>query len=256
MSERRRQAASPGSLLVVTLLFVWACSSSDHEVALVTTSGGSGSELSLGGAVHSEAGAGAELEVGGTLERGPSRPANHGGAAVDSSGPRGELAGAFDSDESSGGAGPTPQPPSEMGGSFGRNDDPGTAGIDAPRGGTLGVEEPRAGAPSAAGSPAVSEPTCDPAEDHSTPDMFLPCEVSSSLYVCRNCHSNPPVKGVFTSYVTYADIKANAAQIYGVIRSGTMPWPPYTLSAWQKTTVLRWLGKNGSCALGAAKSCQ
>lgn len=102
----------------------------------------------------------------------------------------------------------------------------------------------------------VVEPVCDPADDHSTPDMALPCDVSTALYVCRNCHSNPPVKGVFTSYVTYADIKANAAQIYGVIKSGTMPWPPYTMSVWQKSTALRWLGKNGTCAIGAAQSCQ
>jgi len=113
------------------------------------------------------------------------------------------------------------------------------------------------GAPSAAaGAPAAVDPVCNPADDPSTPDMFLPCDVSTALYVCRNCHANPPVKGVFTSYVTYADIKSNAAQIYGVIKSGTMPWPPYTLSAWQKSTVLKWLGQNGSCALGAAKSCQ
>jgi len=102
----------------------------------------------------------------------------------------------------------------------------------------------------------VSEPVCDPADDPSTPDLFLPCDVSTALYVCRNCHTNPPVKGVFSSYVTFADIKANAAQIYGVIKGGTMPRPPYTMSAWQKTTVLKWLGKNGSCAIGAQKSCQ
>src|SRR5882724_10332736 len=48
MYERRRQAASPVSLLVVTLLSVWACSSGDHGDASVTTSGGAGSELAAG----------------------------------------------------------------------------------------------------------------------------------------------------------------------------------------------------------------
>jgi len=132
-----------------------------------------------------------------------------------------------------------------------------THGAGAPGAGASSAGAPSAGAPAAAaGAPAVVEPVCDPAQDPSTSDMALPCEVSSALYVCRNCHSNPPVKGVFTSYVTYAEIKGNAPQIYGVIKSGTMPWPPYTMSAWQKTTVLKWLGKNGSCAIGAAKSCQ
>jgi len=126
----------------------------------------------------------------------------------------------------------------------------GAPGAGAPGAGAVG------GAPAAGGAPAVSEPVCDPADDHSTPDMFLPCDVSTALYVCRNCHTNPPVKGVNSSYVTYADIKANAAQIYGVIKSGTMPYPPYTMSAWQKATALKWLGKSGSCAIGAPKSCQ
>src|SRR6478609_2794674 len=112
MSERRRQAASLVSLLVVTLLFVWACSSGDHEEARVTTSGGAGSELSLGGAAHSEAGAGGELDAAGTLGRGASAPMNHGGAAVASVSPMLEASGAAgDAQESRGGANPVPEVP-------------------------------------------------------------------------------------------------------------------------------------------------
>jgi hypothetical protein len=263
MSERRRQAASLVSLLVVTVLFVWACSSGDHEGISVTASGGTGFGSSHGGAGSAlsdanaapDADAGAELEVGGMLERAPASPVSHGGAGAASREPSLESAGASGSAASSGGASASEAPPSEMAGTTGWNDG-GATGIDPSRGGSSGEDRENGGAPAVGGGEPVTEPTCDPADDHSTPDMFIPCEVSSVFYVCRNCHSNPPVKGVFTSYVTYADIKANAAQIYGVIKSGTMPWPPYTLSAWQKTTALKWLGKNGSCAIGALKGCQ
>ncbi|HET7539529.1 MAG TPA: hypothetical protein VFK05_06650 [Polyangiaceae bacterium] len=256
MSQRRRQAASLVSLLVVTLLFVWACSSGDREEARVTTSGGAGSVLSLGGAAHFEAGAAGELDIGGAVEHGVSSTMHQGGAGGASLPPVLDAAGvAGDVQESHGGVGAVPEPPPEVGGNSSRNEG-GTAGFDAPRDWPAEAGTSGSPGPSVAGAPAASEPVCDPADDHSTPDMFLPCEVSTALYVCRNCHSNPPAKGVFTSYVTYADIKANAAQIYGVIKSGTMPWPPYTLSSWQKTTALKWLGKNGSCAIGADKPCQ
>jgi hypothetical protein len=247
MYERRRQAASLVSLLVVTLLFVWACSSGGHEDASVTTSGGAGSQVRAGGAAPSEADDSPELGSGGTLDS--DTPSIDEGGSGEESAPQepepsagGELevgsAGA-----SSGGA------PQATGGTLG------SSSAGGPGAGTSGSGGP-AGATAAGGAAVVSEPVCDPADDPSTPDMFLPCDVSTAFYVCRNCHANPPVKGVTTSYVTFADIKANAAQIYGVIKSGTMPWPPYTLSAWQKTTVLKWLGKSGSCAIGAAKSCQ
>jgi hypothetical protein len=154
------------------------------------------------------------------------------------------VAGAPELEASSGGANTAGSPPLATGGT-------------AFAGGSPGAGAPAlAGAPAAAGAPALVEPVCDSADDPSTPDMFLPCDVSTALYVCRNCHTNPPVKGVFSTYVTFADIKPNAAKIYGVIKSGTMPRPPYSMSAWQKATALKWLGKDGSCALGAAKSCQ
>jgi hypothetical protein len=246
----RRQTASLVSLLVVTVLFAWACSSGDHEEARVTTSGGSGSEVSRGGAAPANADDEPELGFGGTTDLGSSPSLNEGGS-VDDSPPEHEPAAAGKPEVSNGGASSIDNPPLSMGGTLSGN----AAG--APGAGAPGAGAPSAGAPAAAGgAPAAIEPECDPEKDRSTSDMALPCEVSSALYVCRNCHSNPPVKGVFTSYVTYAEIKANAPQIYGVIKSGTMPWPPYTMSAWQKTTVLKWLGKNGSCAIGAAKSCQ
>src|SRR6478735_12766231 len=65
MYERRHQAASLVSLLVVTQCFVWACSSSDHEATAVTTSGGSGSKSQRGGAPASEGESTSELGTGG-----------------------------------------------------------------------------------------------------------------------------------------------------------------------------------------------
>jgi hypothetical protein len=245
----RRQSASLVSLLVVTLLFVWACSSRDHQEASVTTSGGAGSEVSAGSAAPSGPDDSSDLGAGGTVDTGAPPSMNEAGSGDDSSPPELEPAAGGKHEVSSGGAASAGGPPLSMGGTLS------TSG-GAPSGGAPSGGAPSAGAPAAGGSPATVEPSCDPALDSSTLDMALPCEVSSALYVCRNCHSNPPVKGVFTSYVTYAEIKTNAPQIYGVIKSGTMPWPPYTMSAWQKTTVLKWLGKNGSCALGAEKSCQ
>ncbi|MET0794064.1 MAG: hypothetical protein ABW061_21260, partial [Polyangiaceae bacterium] len=106
-----------------------------------------------------------------------------------------------------------------------------------------------------AGAPVV-EASCEPTGETSTDGLFLPCEVSAAFYVCRNCHSNPPVKSVTRSYVTYQDIKPAAAQIYGVVKSGYMPWPPYTMTPYARNVVLKWLGKDGSCAVGAAQGCQ
>jgi len=258
MCERRRPAASLASLLVVTLLFVWACSSSAREDASVTASGGSGSAVSRGGARASEDEAGAEAASSGSGDVAAASASNDGGS----------------SDVEN----PAPGTESSTGGA--RHSDNGgassSAGFSPSTGGTIDIDMSHAGAPdvaragagdpastagttsipAAGGAPAVAEPVCDPAEDASTLDMFLPCNVSTALYVCRNCHSNPPVKGVFSSYASYADIKANAAKIYGVIKGGTMPRPPYTMSAWQKNTALKWLGKDGTCAIGATESCQ
>jgi hypothetical protein len=247
MYERRHQAASLATLLVVTLFFVWACSSGGHEDASVTTSGGAGSALSAGSAAPSDGDDGAELGAGGTIDSGSPASMNVGGSgSTDEPLPS-------DLDPSSGGE---PETGSDVGGRAG-SPPLATGGSTSTAGtGTSLAGAPSAGAPAAGGAPAVVEPVCDPADDHSSGDLFLPCEVSTALYVCRNCHSNPPVKGLTSSYVTFADIKPHAAQIYSVIKNGYMPWPPYTMSAWQKATALKWLGKNGSCAIGAAKPCQ
>jgi len=164
-----------------------------------------------------------------------------------------------------GGASSEPDSPQGTGGTLAVSD-AGASNSDSSNAGASGSGEAGVGGSAAVGgtaggvavggASALSEPVCDPAEQRSTANLFLPCDVSTALYVCRNCHSNPPVKGVFSSYATYADIKANAAQIYGVIKSGVMPRPPYTMSAWQKSTALNWLGMNGSCAIGATQSCQ
>ncbi|MEI9939145.1 MAG: hypothetical protein WDO69_18145 [Pseudomonadota bacterium] len=241
----------------MTLLFVWACSSGGHEDASVTTSGGAGSEVSTGSAAPSEAEGGSDFGSGGILD-GAASSLNEGGTTDDSVPPdRNPPAVGGKREVSSGGAGVEADPPLAIGGTLGAIS-AGAPGSGAPGAGSPGPSAGAtgAGAQPAGGAAAVADPVCDPADDSSTPDMFLPCDVSTALYVCRNCHTNPPVKGVFSSYVTFADIKANAAQIYGVIRSGTMPWPPYTLSPWAKATALKWLGQNGSCAIGAAKSCQ
>jgi len=250
MYERRRQTASLVSLLVVTSLFVWACSSGGHEDALVTTSGGAGYELRAGTSATPEAEGGAPLGFGGTSDAGsPASLIQAGSAESEPNAQVPEPSAGGEPEVSNGGTTSAGGTPLAIGGT-----------IDINRAGAPGAGAPSAGAPSAgapsAGAPAVVEPVCDPPDTNSSGGLVLPCDVFTALYVCRNCHTNPPVKGVYTSYMTFADIKPNAAQIYAVIKSGTMPWPPYTMSTWQKTTALKWLGENGTCAIGAAKSCQ
>lgn len=248
MYERRRKTASPVSLLVVTLLFVWACSSGGHEDASVTTSGGAGSEVTAGSA------AGADLEGGSSADGGA--PTDNGSAPAMNIGGSGSTPGATDPDPSGG------APQGSLGGS-----EPARAGSDpVPRGGDAGVGSAGssgavnvAGATASAGSAGaavVVEPTCAPSNETSTDGLFLPCDVVAAFYVCRNCHSNPPVKAVNHSYVTFQDIKPMAGQIYGVIKSGYMPWPPYTMSTYARNVALKWLGKDGTCAVGATQACQ
>jgi hypothetical protein len=249
MNERRaRLSASLSSLLIVTLASAWACSSSDLGDASVTTGSGASSEVVGGRPALSESGA--EHGMGGTIEWGSAGRMNEGGT-VDELPP---LAGhsSAGAEPAAGGRGADAAGAASLavGGVIDMN------GAGEMNGAAPGAETPGAGSSAVGGAPAVVETVCDPAQDRSTPDLFLPCDVSTALYVCRNCHTNPPVKGVFSSYVTFADVKASAPQIYAVIKSGTMPRPPYTMSAWQKTTALRWLGKDGSCAIGAGKSCQ
>ncbi|HYP97568.1 MAG TPA: hypothetical protein VER96_02770 [Polyangiaceae bacterium] len=266
MNERRHQAASLVSLLVVTQCFVWACSSSDHEAAAVTASGGAGSKGHRGGAPASESESTSELgSGGGRVDIDSPALMSDGGAPHESPSPNVDSPAAGESGMGGVGASSEPDSSQATGGTIAisaagaSNDDSSNAGAsgsgEAGVGGIAAVGG-AGGSVAAGGASEVSEPVCDPAEQPSNANLFLPCDVSTALYVCRNCHSNPPVKGVFSSYVTYADIKANAAQIYGVIKSGVMPRPPYTMSTWQKSTALDWLGKNGSCAIGATQSCQ
>jgi hypothetical protein len=245
MYERRRQAASPVSLLAVTLIFVWACSSGGHdEDNSVTAGGGVGSDVAVGSGPSTDGGA---LSEGGAPNDSGSAPSlDVGGSGA------GETS--TDDPEPTSGAGSTQHAGS------GNTNTGGTA--PESRGGTESV----AGASSAgamatagagsAGAPVVVEPSCAPNGDLSTAGLFLPCEVSSAFYVCRTCHSNPPVKAGLRSYVTFQDIKPLAGVIYGVVKSGYMPWPPATLSPYARDVALKWLGKDGSCAVGVAHGCE
>jgi len=256
MYERRRQTASLVSSLVVTSVFVWACSSGGHEDDSVTTSGGAGSEVTAGGgAAISDPEGGSTNGAGGMNEGGSASSMNEAGSR-DGEHPDPDPSSAGAPEVGEGGAKSAGGASHSMGGTLGFGGTAGTSAAGVSNAGISGAGMASAGSTSTAGASAIAEPVCDPADDPSTLDMVLPCEVSTALYVCRNCHGKPPVSSVSTSYVTFADIKPHAAQIYGVIKSGTMPWPPYTMSAWQKSTALKWLGKDGSCAIGAAKSCQ
>ena len=253
MFERRRQTASPVSLLVVTLVCAWACSSGDHVIELVTTSGGAGSEEIPSNVPRSNMEGGAPSLIVGLRQVGSTAVIGVAGA----------------SGEADVGIAPDPIPVPPAGGA-----DNGTAGTalggsggvsasGAPSsGGTIasaGSSNPSAAGagnyPGVAGSPPVAEVGCSVDQSNSG-GAALPCSVSTAFYVCRNCHSNPPVKGVQHPYVTYADIKPRAAQIHDLVTSGVMPWPPYKLNDQQKATIIAWLGKEGTCAIGAATSCQ
>src|SRR6187551_3112970 len=205
MLQRRHQVASLVSLFVVTLLFVWACSSGDHEDAWVTTSGGAGSAVSTGSVTAAQGDAGSVLGFGGT--RGSGSPASvAAGGSVDASladdldpPTTGASPGSVSAGGAAGGSGGVNNAgaSSDPGGGAASSDPGGGAASSDPGGGAPsgdpGGGAPSAGGAAAGGTPAVSEPVCDPADDHSTPDMLLPCEVSTAFYVCRNCHTNPPV---------------------------------------------------------------
>jgi hypothetical protein len=254
MYERRRQAASPVSLLVVTLLSVWACSSGDHGDASVTTSGGAGSEVASGNSASATT---QGIEAPG---RGDGASEPDAVALPDAAGSGGDAplvdapASAGASSAELGGAGDQPAIMSDAGAATGGAATPGgPGGSTASSGGTTGVAG-HAGA-GAAGAPFVA-PICVPADTNDTAGLYLPCNVNAVLYVCRNCHSNPPTKPASTSYVTFADIKPRAAAIADMVRTGYMPRPPYLLSEQQKRAVLTWLGQDGSCAVGVPTACQ
>jgi hypothetical protein len=252
MLERRRQAASPVSLLVVTLLFVWACSSGDHEDASVTTGGGSGSEIAAGSAAGTTRQGTDAPADGGIEEPDPqavvSRDAAGAGgvpSVVESLPAGGELS------VPSGGANALP----------GSDADAGSAGsaagsLGGAAHGVAGSAGSAGKASGSAGAPFVA-PTCAPTIVSAAPDaLYLPCDVNAAMYICRSCHSNPPTKPANTSYVTYADIKPRAAAIADMVRTGYMPRPPFNLSEAQKRTILTWLGQDGTCAVGVPTACQ
>ena len=252
MYERRRQAASPVSLLAVTFIFVWACSSGgQNEDSSVTASGGAGSRVAV---VSGSSNAGGAPFEGGAPDESASAP------AVSNAGSEEEPP---TEPTPTSGAGPVASAGSSA---------VGEGGAVASRGGTdnagdandsnlAGSLQSVAGAVASAGSgvagaPVVVEPTCSDPQPESTDGLFLPCDVAAAFSVCRTCHSNPPVKPLKSSYVTYQDIKPVAAQIYGVIKSGYMPWPPYKMSPYAQSVALKWLGKDGSCAIGVDRACQ
>jgi hypothetical protein len=244
MYERRRQAASPVSLLAVTFIFVWACSSGgQNEDNPVTAGGGAGSDVAVGSGPSTDGGA--PFEGGAPSDSGAAPSMNVGGSGDDepdvgdpepTSG-AGSIAHAGAGNANTGGSAPE---------SRGGSESAGSANV---AGATASAGSGSAGAP-------VVEPSCEPTGNPSTEGLFLPCDVSAAFYVCRNCHSNPPVKAVNRSYVTYQDIKPMAGEIYGVIKSGYMPWPPYTITPYAKNVLLKWLGKDGTCAAGVAQGCQ
>ncbi|MEI9949172.1 MAG: hypothetical protein WDO74_09360 [Pseudomonadota bacterium] len=61
---------------------------------------------------------------------------------------------------------------------------------------------------------------------------------------------------VTRAFVSFAQVKASAAAIHDVVKSGYMPWPPYHLSDDDKATLLSWLGTDGSCAIGVPTACR
>ena len=249
MLKRRRQAASPVSLLVVTLLFVWACSSGDHGDASVTTSGGAGSEGRAGSAANSATQGIEAPGDGGAIDPGT-------GASDDAAGSGGELnivqasPSGGTSNAPSGTSG-SPSAPLEADAGSG-----GTGGSTGGKPGSAGSSSAGHSGSGAAGAPFVA-PTCDAvATSSSTAVLYLPCEVNSALYSCRACHGSPAAKPPGTTYISYADIKPRAAAIADMVRTGYMPRPPFKMSEQQKITVLTWLGKEGSCAVGVPNPCQ
>ncbi len=245
MYERRRQAASPVSLLAVTFVFVWACSSGGHnEDNSVTASGGAGSDVAVGSGPSTDGGA--PFEDGASNDAGSAPSLNVGGAGGDELDPEptsgaGSMPHAGAGSTQAGGSAPESRAGSESGG-----------GESA----TVAGATASAGAGSAGAPPVIVEPTCEATGNTSTEGLFLPCDVSAAFFVCRNCHSNPPVKAVNHAYVTFQDIKPMAGEIYGVIKSGYMPWPPYTITPYARNVLLKWLGKDGTCAVGVAQGCQ
>lgn len=267
MLQRRHSAASPVLRLVVTVLFVWACSSDDHGEPSVTTGGGPGGEVIAGssGALASEGGSPNDIDSGVTTAG--SSAANEAGNAGSSQALDPLAAGGFD-ELSAAGTTADGGSPRGVGGSTenGVGGNPALGGNSAVAGSAEGgaaagasgaMTSGREGHGSGGWSGApVLEISCAEANSADLAGLYLPCPVYEALSVCRSCHSNPPVKSVYRSYVTYQDIKPMAPQIYGVVKSGYMPWPPYTMSPQNKATLLAWLGKEGSCAVGVAQPCQ
>lgn len=238
MIERRHLTASSVSLLVVAFLFVGACSSGDHEGASATTSGGAGSDVPSAGHTGSESEGGAPSDDV-PLSNGSSSSIGEGGSG---------------SSEPGSGAGGKEEPSSAGGSNTG---DAGEAPIDAGGSGGLGAGGSAAGASASGGKGGATfvEPTCAAAGSSSTSELNLPCDVYAALYVCRTCHSSPPTKPANSAIVSYSDVKSRAAAIYGVIKGEWMPPPPSKMTTSQRNTVLKWLGTEGSCAVGVPQGC-
>ena len=251
MYERRRQAASPVSLLVVTLLSVWACSSGDHGDASVTTSGGAGSEVAAGSAASATT-QGVEAQGdGGVTDAGAVTSDDAAGSGGDPA-QVGALPVAGSGNAAMAGAGDAAAGAIEVAGDDAGS--PGSSGGAPSAGGAKSAGSAGHASGGSGGAPFVP-PICT-TSDSSTAGLYLPCAVNAALYVCRTCHSDPPTKPASTSYVSFADIKPRAAAIADVVRTGYMPRYPYKLSELQKRTVLTWLGQDGSCAVGVPTACQ
>lgn len=268
MYERRRQAASSVSPLVVALVFVWACSSGDHEDSKATAGGGAG----LSGEVDETIQAGSSMIDSAPASAGfGSRTQKQTGGKSGASSTRTSIDPDPDASPNAGSnSDPDREPEPESGGASSALSAGGpSAGSDStaraggsPSGGVAGSTA-TAGAPNipSAGSGSAGAGTdisCSNSNSsaESLEGLFLPCAVAAAFAVCRNCHSSPPVKSVNHSYVTYQDIKPMAGAIYDMVRTGYMPWPPYKMSAKDRSVVLDWLGKDGSCAIGVGVKCQ
>ena len=282
MSQRRLRTASLVALFVVTSFVAATACSSGAQQREVTAGGAAGfdqapSSLASGGAFVLEAGAtsaggesGAKDEAesaGESTLSGQSNggaPEAHGSAGAENGGAPGPSAAGLSNGGSvsvgtggvaSGGTSDTGNSNAGVwsgGVSSGGISDAGSSNAGVGSGGI-----PSAGAASggSAGS-FVEPPACLPARVATDPtSLYLPCAVNTALAVCWHCHGSPPASGTPYSLITYAQVKAVAGLVYGTVLSNYMPRPPYIMTATDKTALLNWLGKDGTCAVGMKLGC-
>jgi hypothetical protein len=85
-------------------------------------------------------------------------------------------------------------------------------------------------------------------------EQMLPCDVDAVLQnVCQGCHTRPPKEGVPLSLVSYADTQLQREnptdrslvptfQVMGeLLRAGSMPQPPATITDEQQGVLLEWI---------------